>query len=78
MTTGVGGFFASVTETVKRGLGLKQHQTPARLRPVSAVEGFRAAGTLRRGSMASDYEMEDGLTRTRRQYQKLAKRRSVL
>lgn len=77
-TAGVGGFFASVTETVKRGLGLKQRQTPTRLRPVSAVEGFRGAGTLRRGSMASDYEMEAGLTRTRRQYQKLAKRRSVL
>jgi hypothetical protein len=79
MARGAGGFFASVAETVKRGLGIKEEQTRAKLRRASAVESFRpAVNTLRRGSMASDYEMQDGLTRTRRQYQKLAKRRSVL
>ncbi|EMD88802.1 hypothetical protein COCC4DRAFT_136959 [Bipolaris maydis ATCC 48331] len=79
MGRGVSGFMASVTETVKRGLGLRIEQRPAKLGSVGAVEGFRpAVNTLRRGSIPSNYEMEDGLTRTRRQYQKLSKRRSVL
>lgn len=79
MGRGVSGFMASVTETVKRGLGLRIEQRPAKLGSISAVEGFRpAVNTLRRGSIPSNYEMEDGLTRTRRQYQKLSKRRSVL
>lgn len=43
-----------------------------RLRPRSVVESTRS------GRSPSDYELEDGETRTQRQYAKLAKRRSML
>ena len=43
-----------------------------RLRPVSAV------GSMRSGASPSEYELEDGETRTQRQYAKLSKRRSML
>lgn len=43
-----------------------------RLRPVST------AASMRSGVSPSDYEMEDGETRTQRQYAKLSKRRSML
>jgi hypothetical protein len=42
------------------------------LRPVSM------AGTMRSGASASEYELEDGETRTQRQYAKLSKRHSRL
>jgi hypothetical protein len=71
------GFFVSMTGAIKRGLGLKDH-APTKLRPVSAVESLRPPATGRPASVASDYEMEDGHTRTQRQYRKLANRRSIL
>jgi hypothetical protein len=43
-----------------------------RLRPVSA------AGSMRSGASPSEYEMENGATRTQRQYAQLSKRRSML
>lgn len=43
-----------------------------RLRPVSVVASMRS------GASPSNYEMEDGETRTQRQYAKLSKRRSML
>jgi hypothetical protein len=43
-----------------------------RLRPVST------AASMRSGASPSEYEMEDGETRTQRQYAKLSKRRSML
>ena len=71
------GFLASMTGAIKRGLGMKEH-APTKLRPVSAVESLRPPATGRPASVASDYEMEDGHTRTQRQYRKLANRRSIL
>ncbi|EOA90584.1 uncharacterized protein SETTUDRAFT_166561 [Exserohilum turcica Et28A] len=75
---GVRGFAASVVEAVKRALGIREQQAPSKLRGVNATESLRAPGKVSPGSTGSDYEMEDGLTRTSRQYQKLSKRRSVL
>jgi hypothetical protein len=63
---------------IKRRLSRKD-SAPTKLRPASGVESLRASATVRPGSITSaDYEMEDGHTRTSRQYQKLAKRRSML
>ncbi|KAI4702408.1 hypothetical protein J4E81_002771 [Alternaria sp. BMP 2799] len=75
---GVNGFFAQIAETVKRRFSMRERSAPTKLRPASAVESLRPPVTVRPGSIASDYEMEDGQTRTSRQYQKLAKRRSML
>jgi hypothetical protein len=74
--SGVSGFFSQISETVKRRFSMKER--PTKLRPASAVEGLRPAATGRPGSITSEYEMEDGQTRTSRQYQKLSKRRSML
>ena len=71
------GFLASMTGAIKRGLGMKEH-APTKLRPVSAVESLRPPATGRPSSVPSEYEMEDGHTRTQRQYRKLANRRSML
>ena len=43
-----------------------------RLRPLSTV------GSMRSGASPSEFELEDGETRTQRQYAKLSKRRSML
>jgi hypothetical protein len=75
---GGGGILASMTGAIKRGLGIKEHHAPTKLRPVSAVESLRPPATGRPASVASEYEMEDGHTRTQRQYRKLANRRSML
>ncbi|KAF1831557.1 hypothetical protein BDW02DRAFT_600681 [Decorospora gaudefroyi] len=72
------GFLTSVAGAIKRGLRMKEHRTPTKLRPVSAVESLRPPAPGRPVSIASDYEMEDGPTRTQRQYNKLAHRRSML
>lgn len=62
------GFLGSITKAVdglrERGLDFKKRNNPPPLRPASVVE--------------PEYEMEDGHTRTQRQYAKLAKRRSML
>ena len=72
------GYFSHISEVIKRRLSRKD-SAPTKLRPASGVESLRAPATVRPGSIASaDYEMEDGHTRTSRQYQKLAKRRSML
>lgn len=72
------GYFSHISEVIKRRLSRKD-SAPTKLRPASGVESLRAPATVRSGSIASaDYEMEDGHTRTSRQYQKLAKRRSML
>ena len=74
---GGGGFFASMAGAVKRGLGIKE-RPPTKLRPVSAVESLRAPSIRPMSTAGSEYEMEDGHTRTQRQYAKLANRRSIL
>lgn len=71
------GFFASITGALKKALGTKQ-QPPAKLRPASAVESLRAPSLRSLSVAGSEYEMEDGHTRTQRQYAQLANRRSIL
>lgn len=74
-----GGFFASVVGPVQRWFGSGQSRAPKKLSQARGTENLRAAPALRPLSVAgSDYEMEDGNTRTQRQYAKLAKRRSIL
>jgi hypothetical protein len=73
-----GGFLVFLTGAIKRGLGMKEDRAPTKLRPVIAVESLRPPATGRPASVASEYEMEDGHTRTQRQYRKLANRRSIL
>lgn len=62
------GFFGGVTAPFnklrERGLHFGRTQDQTRLRPASVVE--------------TDFELEDGHTKTQRQYAKLAKRRSML
>jgi hypothetical protein len=72
-----GNFLASMTGAIKRWMGMKEH-APTKLRPVSAVESLRPPATGKPSSVVSEYEMEDGHTRTQRQYRKLANRRSIL
>lgn len=80
---GAGGVVAEVTEKLKRGLGIRrQRVASSRMRSGSGAESLRRSSiqaTARPGSMESpEFEMEDGLSRTSRAYQKLAKRRSML
>lgn len=72
------GFIATVIEAIRRGLGLKEHRAPTKLRQASAVENLRAADARLASVAGSDYEMGEGHTRTERQYTKLANRRSML
>lgn len=78
-----GGFFSKITTVLsdirlpfgskmKAPAKVSQPAGTERLRPLSIVESTRS------GRSPSDYELEDGETRTQRQYAKLAKRRSVL
>lgn len=71
------GFFASIIGAAKRAIGLKQHP-PTKLWAAGAVENLRIPSVRPLSVVGSDYEMEDGHTRTQRQYAKLAKRRSML
>jgi hypothetical protein len=74
-----GGFFARTTEAIKRGLGIKGHEAPQKLNSASAVESLRPPPQSRPVSIVgSEYEMEEGHERTRRQYEQLSKRRSRL
>jgi hypothetical protein len=61
-----GGFLASI----KRALGINTATPPRKLRPASAVETLRPAPP-RPPSMLSEYEMEEGHERTRKNYAKL-------
>ncbi|KAF2130877.1 hypothetical protein P153DRAFT_286938 [Dothidotthia symphoricarpi CBS 119687] len=69
------GFFTPIVSAFSRLTGqFGKKRAPARLQSGSAVERMRPV------SVASNagYEMEDGTTRTQRQYAKLANRRSML
>jgi hypothetical protein len=63
------GVFGTITSWFhglrERGLHIGSRKTQTLLRPVSVAD-------------EADFEMEDGSTRTRRQYEKLSKRRSML
>jgi hypothetical protein len=76
-----GGFFASMTGVIRRRLGLRI-QPPQKLSPVSAVESLRPVQSYSQSRpdsiVGSEYEMTDGFERTRKNYAKLANRRSVL
>ncbi|CAE7024807.1 hypothetical protein P3342_005479 [Pyrenophora teres f. teres] len=78
ISNGSGAFFASLAETIRRGLGMKERHAPTRLRSSSAEENFRSSATARPGTVTSDYEMQEGRTRLQRNFRTLAKRRSVL
>lgn len=69
-------FFANIAGDIRKRLGIKE-SAPTKIRQASAVESLRPS-SFRPGSVASEYELEDGQTRTQRQYDRLAKRRSRL
>lgn len=72
-----GGIFATMGGAIRRRLGWKS-KPPKKLAPVSATESLRPVAASRPTSMvSSEYEME-GYERTRKHYNKLANRRSVL
>jgi hypothetical protein len=80
-TQASGGFFASMTGVIRHRFGIKS-QAPPKLRKASAVESLRIVqpySQARPSSMASsEYEMQDGYERTRKNFSKLSKRTSVL
>lgn len=71
-----GGFFANAVGDIKRRLGMKE-SAPTKTRQASAVESLRPS-SIRPLSVASEYELEEGQTRMKRNYERLAKRRSRL
>lgn len=71
-------YMTSVTGAFKRGLGIKGRQAPTKIRSATAVESLRSSGARPTSVAASNYELEEGNTRTQRQYEKLANRRSML
>ncbi|KAH8717053.1 hypothetical protein GQ44DRAFT_624203 [Phaeosphaeriaceae sp. PMI808] len=71
------GFFASMTTAIKRGLGIKD-KAPKKLAQASGVESLRSAQSRPVSMVGSEYEMQEGYERTRKQYAKLANRRSRL
>lgn len=79
-TQASGGFFASMTGAIRHRFGMKQ--APRKLRKTSAVESLRPVqpySQARPSSTASsEYEMQDGYERTRKNFSKLSKRTSVL
>jgi hypothetical protein len=77
----VGAWFSSTTGAIRKRLGLKD-EPPQKVQQASGTESLRPATTRqssRPDSMAgSEYEMQEGYERTRKHYQKLANRRSML
>ncbi|KAF2036251.1 hypothetical protein EK21DRAFT_96201 [Setomelanomma holmii] len=73
-----GGFFARMGAAIRRTLGLKE-KPPTKLRQATAVESLRPMQS-RPVSILSEYELQEGHERTRKQYDKLAhrNRRSLL
>ncbi|KZM18673.1 uncharacterized protein EKO05_0006606 [Ascochyta rabiei] len=77
------GFFSSL-KTAISGMQLpfgSKKRTPAKVSQPAGTERLRPLGTTesrRSGVSLSEYEMEDGETRTQRQYAKLSKRKSML
>jgi hypothetical protein len=79
-TQASGGFFASMTGAIRHRFGMKQ--TPQKLRKASAVESLRPVQSYSQArpssTASSEYEMQDGYERTRKNFSKLSKRTSVL
>jgi hypothetical protein len=71
------GTWASMTEAIGRRLGLKSGP-PKKLQPASGVESLRPVQSRPVSMVGSEYEMQEGYARTRKHYEKLANRRSVL
>lgn len=77
------GVLAKVTaafSAIRLPFGFKT-KAPARVSEPAGAEQLRpvsTAASMRSGASPSEYEMEDGETRTQRQYAKLSKRRSML
>lgn len=71
---------AAAFSSVRLPFGSK-HKAPPRVSQPAGVERLRpvsTAASIRSGASPSEYEMEDGETRTQRQYAKLSKRKSML
>lgn len=78
----VGAWFSSTTGAIRKRLGFKD-KPPQKLRQPSGAESLRPVSTRhdssRPASIAlSEYEMQEGYERTRKNYQKLANRKSML
>ncbi|KAH7090439.1 hypothetical protein FB567DRAFT_291625 [Paraphoma chrysanthemicola] len=73
-----GGFVANMISTIRRGLGMKD-KPPTKLRSATGAESLRHVQS-RPVSIMSEYELQEGHERTRKQYAKLANRnrRSLL
>jgi len=77
-----GGLIASMTGAIRHRFGMTK-QPPQRIRTASAVENLRPAQPYsqspRPSSLVStDYEMQEGYERTKKNFSKLSKRTSVL
>jgi hypothetical protein len=71
------GFLASMSGALRQRLGIKS-KPPQKLRPISAVESLRSPQSRPSSIVGSEYEMQEGYERTRKNYAKLANRRSML
>lgn len=76
-----GGFFASTLAAIRQRVGMV-NKPPQKLRPASAVESLRPvqgqAHSRPSSMVGSEYEMTGDYERTRKHYQKLSNRRSML
>jgi hypothetical protein len=72
-----GGFIASMSGALRQRLGLK-NKPPQKLQPARAVESLRSPLSRPTSMVESEYELQEGYERTRKNYAKLANRRSML
>lgn len=72
-----GGWFASATSAVRRRLGMKD-KPPQKLQQPSGAESLRPVASRPVSMVGSEYELQEGYERTRKNYAKLANRRSML
>jgi hypothetical protein len=77
MNSGAGGFLASMTGAVRHRLGMKS-KPPQKLKPANAVESLRPVQSRPVSMVGSEYELQESSERTRKHYQKLANRKSLL
>lgn len=77
----VGAWFSSTTGAIRKRLGFKD-KPPQKVQEASGAESLRPVASRQssrpQSLVGSEYEMQEGYERTRKQYQKLANRRSML
>lgn len=77
-TQKTGGFFASMAAAIRNRLGVKP-QAPRKFRTTTAVESLRAPMQSRPVSVVgSEFEMQEGQERIKRNFDRLKNRRSLL